>query len=37
MANMIRFQNTYVAAARMITTMDEILEVTINRLGLVGR
>lgn len=37
MANMIRFQNTYVAAARMTTTMDEILEVTINRLGLVGR
>ena len=37
MANMVRFQNTYVAAARMITTMDGIIDVTVNRLGLVGR
>ncbi len=37
MANMVKFQNTYVAAARIISTMDEILEVTVNRLGLVGR
>ncbi|MBZ2174822.1 flagellar hook-associated protein FlgK [Schnuerera sp. xch1] len=37
MANMVKFQNTYVASARMITTMDAVMDVTINRLGLVGR
>lgn len=37
MADMVRFQHTYVASARMITTMDTIMDVTINRLGLVGR
>ena len=36
-ADMVRFQHAYVAAARMITTMDNIMDVTINRLGLVGR
>ena len=36
-ADMVRFQHAYVAAARMITTMDTIMDVTINRLGLVGR
>ncbi|MCF6465080.1 flagellar hook-associated protein FlgK [Clostridium sp. Cult2] len=37
MADMVKFQHTYIASARMITTMDTILDVTINRLGLVGR
>ncbi|MCF6463969.1 flagellar hook-associated protein FlgK [Clostridium sp. Cult1] len=37
MADMVKFQHTYVASARMITTMDTIMDVTINRLGLVGR
>jgi flagellar hook-associated protein 1 FlgK len=37
MADMVRFQHVYVASARMITTMDTIIETTINRLGLVGR
>jgi flagellar hook-associated protein 1 FlgK len=37
MANMVKFQHTYTAAARMISTMDEILDITVNRLGLVGR
>lgn len=37
MSNMVRFQHTYNASARMITTLDQIMEVTINRLGLVGR
>lgn len=37
MADMVRFQHTYIASARMITTMDTIMDVTINRLGLVGR
>ncbi len=37
MANMVKFQHSYNAAARMITTIDAIYDVTINRLGLVGR
>lgn len=37
MANMVRFQHSYNASARMITTVDEMLDVIINRLGLVGR
>ncbi|MBW4827895.1 MAG: flagellar hook-associated protein FlgK [Clostridiaceae bacterium] len=35
--NLVRFQHAYVSAAKMITTFDTILDVTINRLGLVGR
>lgn len=37
MANMIKFQHAYNAAARTITAMDEMLDVLINRVGLVGR
>lgn len=37
MANMIRYQHAYNAAARMMTTVDEMLDVVINRLGVVGR
>ncbi len=37
MADMVRFQHTYAASARMISTLDMIMDVTINRLGLVGR
>jgi len=37
MTNMIMFQHAYNAAARAITTMDEMLEVIINRVGIVGR
>lgn len=37
MANMIRFQQAYNAAARLITAVDETLEVIVNRMGLVGR
>lgn len=37
LANMVRYQHSYNASARMITTMDEMLDVIINRLGLVGR
>ena len=36
-ADMVRYQHAYISAARMITTMDTIMDVTINRLGLVGR
>lgn len=37
MTNMIRFQHAYTAASRVITVMDEQLDVLINRTGLVGR
>ena len=37
MANMIRFQHAYNAAAPMMTAVDETLDVIINRLGIVGR
>ena len=35
--DMIRFQHAYQAAARVITTMDEMLNTLINNVGLVGR
>lgn len=37
MTNMIRFQHAYTASARVINTMDEMLELIVNRLGMVGR
>ncbi len=37
MADMIRFQHSYSAAARIMTVMDEALDTIINRLGMVGR
>ncbi len=37
MANMIKFQHAYGAAARVITSMDEALETLISRTGIVGR
>ena len=36
MLDMVRFQHAYNAAARALTTMDEMLEVMINRMGRVG-
>lgn len=36
-ADMVRFQHIYVASAKMLTTMDALLDLTVNRLGLVGR
>ncbi len=35
--DMIRFQHAYEAAARVITTIDEMLDLLINRTGTVGR
>jgi flagellar hook-associated protein 1 len=35
--DMLRFQHAYQAAARVITTMDEMLNTLINGVGLVGR
>jgi flagellar hook-associated protein 1 FlgK len=37
MTKMIQFQQTYNAAARMMTAMDEMLDVIVNRVGAVGR
>ncbi len=37
MANMIKFQHAYDAAARVITTMDQALDTVINGMGIVGR
>lgn len=36
-ADMIRFQHAYNAAARNMTTVDEMLDRVINQMGLVGR
>lgn len=36
-ADMIRFQHAYSAAARVITTVDAMLDQLINRTGIVGR
>ena len=33
MANMIKFQHGYAAAARFITEIDKMLEIIINRMG----
>lgn len=37
MTNMVKYQKSYAASARMITTMDELLDTLINRMGVVGR
>ena len=37
MTNMLSFQHAYAAAGRMVTAIDETLDVLINRTGLVGR
>ncbi|WP_323368618.1 flagellar basal body rod C-terminal domain-containing protein [Radiobacillus deserti] len=37
MTNMITFQHAYNAAARSMTTVDEMLDRVINNMGLVGR
>lgn len=33
MANMVQFQHSYNAAAKMMQTMNEMLDTIINRLG----
>lgn len=37
MTNMIKFQQSYNASARMINVMDEMIDLVVNRLGTVGR
>jgi flagellar hook-associated protein 1 FlgK len=36
-ANMLMYQKAYSAAARILTAMDEMLDLLVNRLGTVGR
>jgi flagellar hook-associated protein 1 len=36
MTNMLAYQHGYQAAARLVTTVDEMLDVLINRTGRVG-
>lgn len=36
-ANLVMYQHAYNAAARVITTVDEALDILINRMGIVGR
>jgi flagellar hook-associated protein 1 FlgK len=35
--NLLMYQHAYQSAARMLTTVDEMLDTLINRTGLVGR
>ena len=37
MANMVKYQQAYIASARMINTLDEIMDLVVNNLGLFGR
>jgi flagellar hook-associated protein 1 FlgK len=37
MANMVKFQHAYNAAARALTTFDQMLDKVINSMGIVGR
>ena len=37
LSDMVKFQKSYNAAARMITTIDEMLDMIVNRMGIVGR
>jgi flagellar hook-associated protein FlgK len=37
MTNMLSYQHAYAAAGRLVTAIDESLDVLINRMGLVGR
>jgi flagellar hook-associated protein 1 FlgK len=37
MANMVKFQHAYDAAARVITAVDQALDTVIHDLGIVGR
>ncbi|WJH32007.1 hypothetical protein N6H13_19680 [Paenibacillus sp. CC-CFT742] len=37
MSNLIKFQQAYSASARIITTVDEMLDKLINGTGVVGR
>jgi flagellar hook-associated protein 1 FlgK len=35
--NMIKYQRAFEASARVMTALDEMLDIIINRMGVVGR
>lgn len=37
MINMVKFQQAYNAAARIVTVMDEMIDTVVNRMGVAGR
>jgi flagellar hook-associated protein 1 FlgK len=37
MAKMVMYQHAYNAAARMVTTLDEMIDTIVNRMGITGR
>ncbi|MEA4848943.1 MAG: flagellar basal body rod C-terminal domain-containing protein, partial [Clostridiaceae bacterium] len=37
MTNLIKYEHSYNAAARIVNVMDEMLEMIVNKTGLVGR
>ena len=37
MSNLIKYEHSYNAAARIVNVMDEMLEIVVNKIGLVGR
>jgi flagellar hook-associated protein 1 FlgK len=37
LTNLIKFQQAYNAAARIITVMDEMIDVLVSKTGVVGR
>ena len=37
MTNLIKYEHSYNAAARIVNVMDEMIEMIVNRTGLVGR
>lgn len=37
MANMLKYQHSYIANSRVINAIDEMIEIIVNRLGIVGR
>ncbi|NLY66650.1 MAG: flagellar hook-associated protein FlgK, partial [Tissierellia bacterium] len=37
MANMLTYQHSYVANSRVINAIDQMLDIMINRMGIVGR
>jgi flagellar hook-associated protein 1 FlgK len=36
-ANMVKYQRAYQAAARLMNTFDQMLEIIVTNLGMVGR
>ena len=37
MANMLKYQHSYIANSRVINAIDEMIDNVVNRMGIVGR